>query len=277
MPKPYIFTQEQINDIVNEYTLNNQSLRVIGNKYQVCREVIKRILKNNNVPLRKRTVKYTANYNNFKNIDTPEKAYWLGFIAADGCVYLREDESNASIIINIHEKDKEHLEKFKIFMNSNANIMSHIQTEGFSNNTPMVKIVLNNKEMAYDLIDKGVTPRKSLTLQPPNINPQFYLPFILGYFDGDGSIYTTQQNLFGCSIEGTFELLSWINEILNISSCLEKRDKNSQTNNYYIRCGGTNKPYLILKQLYDSCDVHLERKFKIFQQLETVVLNRNIK
>ena len=34
-----------------------------------------------------------------------------------------------------------------------------------------------------------MTNKKSLTLKPPKINPQYYLPFIKGYFDGDGSIY----------------------------------------------------------------------------------------
>ena len=49
----------------------------------------------------------------------------------------------------------------------------------------------------------------------------------------------------------------------------------SQRNSYYIRCGGTNKPYQILKQLYDSCEIHLDRKYNIYKDLETVVLSRN--
>ena len=79
-----------------------------------------------------------------------------------------------------------------------------------------------------------------------SINSKFYLPFILGYFDGDGSIFETNQKSFGISIEGTKEMLEWINSILNISSHLEKR-KQDNSNNYFIRCGGINKPYLIMK------------------------------
>lgn len=30
--------------------------------------------------------KYSFNASYFNTIDTPEKAYWLGFIAADGCI-----------------------------------------------------------------------------------------------------------------------------------------------------------------------------------------------
>ena len=52
-------------------------------------------------------------------------------IIADGCNYQREH--NASIILNIHEKDKKHLEKFKFFCKTNAEIKSYIGYEGFSN------------------------------------------------------------------------------------------------------------------------------------------------
>lgn len=81
--------------------------------------------------MRNRTSKYKYQQDIFKIIDTPEKAYWLGFLAADGCNYQREH--NASIIININEKDINHLEKFKKFCKTDAVIKSYIAYEGFSN------------------------------------------------------------------------------------------------------------------------------------------------
>lgn len=140
----------------------------------------------------------------------------------------------------------------------------------------MSRIVFNSKEMANDLCKLGIIPRKSLVLKPPVIAEEYFLPFILGYFDGDGSIFNTSQNSYGISIVGTKELLEWINNLLNITSKLEKRH-DDDTNNYYIRCGGIDKPYSILKQLYNSTSVHLDRKYNKFLELETVVLNRNIK
>lgn len=64
--------------------------------------------------------------------------------------------------------------------------------------------------------------------------------------------------------------------ILGISAKLEKR-KDDDKNNYYIRCGENNKPYQILKLLYESTDVHLDRKYNKFKELEAVVLSRNTK
>lgn len=274
-----VLTQEQTTDIINLYQIERCSITKIGARYGVSKHVISRVLRENSIEIRKDNHKYQADYRIFETIDSPEKAYWLGFIAADGCVYERKDNTKAGnlMIINISRKDKEHLIKFQNFMKSNVPIIDHIQDAGFSNNTEMSKITFNSNDMVNDLKSIGIVPRKSLILDIPKIDSSLYLPFILGYFDGDGSIFKgNQYNNYGMNIEGTSEILNWINSLLNISTHLEKR-KNDQKNNYYIRCGGTNKPYNIMKKLYDSCPVHLDRKYKIFKELEIVVLNSNIK
>ena len=275
--KKITFSKEQLEWIINEYTNNHLSMQKIGEKLGVSKSVISRVLKENNIQINNDNHKYKADYDKFKVIDTPEKAYWLGFIAADGCLYVRPDakKAGAFLYINIHSKDKEHLEKFKKFMNSNVEIKDTIQNQGFSNNTPMSKIIFNSNVLVNDCINKGVTPNKSLTLKPPIIPEEFYLPFILGYFDGDGSIfYLEDEKIYGINIVGTKELLEWINNLLNISNHLEQRTK-TEKNTYYIRCGGTNKPYQIMKKLYNSTNIHLDRKYKMYKQLETVVSSRN--
>lgn len=274
--KKVIFSQKQNEQIIKMYTKDKMTMANIGKQFGVSRTVISRILKENSIENNDRH-KYTGNYRIFQNIDTAEKAYWLGFIAADGCVYERTEKGGNFISINIHRGDKKHLEKFLKFLNSNAQIIDHVQTKGFSNNTLMSKVTINSKDMVNDCKNKGIIPRKSLILEPPKISEEFWLPFILGYFDGDGSIYqSNSNNEFYLSIQGTKEMLEWINKILSISSKLEKRREDNK-NSFYIRCGGYNKPYQILKKIYDSCSICLDRKHKIFQTLETVVLNRNIK
>lgn len=273
-----IFSEEQLNLIIDLYVNQNKSLKSISEIFGVSRPVISRVLKENadKVTLRQKTTKYTANYDNFEVIDTAEKAYWLGFLAADGCVYIREN--NATILLNLSQKDINHLQKFKTFMNSTAEIIEYISNTGYSNNSPMVKFALNSKKMAYDLVDKGITPRKSLTLKRPNISSEFYLPYILGYFDGDGSLSKLQNEEYSLSFQGTKETLEWINEVLETDMKLEKRYENEK-NSFYIRCGGNNKPYFILQKLYSSIPtkICLERKYKIYKNLEAVVLSRNTK
>lgn len=269
------FSKEQIEQIKTLYENEGWAMWKIGEQFNVSRSVIARIFKENNIQTNKDNHKYKADYRKFEYIDSEEKAYWLGFIAADGCNYEREQ--NATIVINLAKKDKEQLEKFKKFMNSDVQVKDFIQNAGFSNNSEMSKIVFNSKEMSHDLTLAGVPPKKSLILKPPIINEKYYFSYILGYFDGDGSIFQNSNGEFGICIVGTKEILEWINSLLNISSHLEKRSQESLSNNYYIRCGGFEKPYQIMKKLYDSCPVHLERKFSIYKNLETVVLSRNTK
>ena len=276
MSNKKVFTNSQVEDIINLYTNEKISMSKIGEKYDCTKNVIRRVLTENNIEIKKDNHKYYADYGKFEIIDTPEKAYWLGFIAADGCNYQRK--GNATVVINISQKDISHLEKFKKFMNSNVNIHKFTQSAGFCNKehpSEMCKISFNSVKMSNDLADKGIVPRKSLILEPPKIDEQYYLPFILGYFDGDGSIYLgTTGTEYYINIVGTKEVLQWINQTMGTNQKLEQRYKTDK-NTYYIRCGGINKPYNFMKKLYDSCPVHLDRKYEIFCSLETVVLSRN--
>lgn len=270
------FTIEQLEDIFNKYQNEHLSLKKIGEIYGVSRTVITRVFKEHEVEITGNDHKYQADYRKFETIDSAEKAYWLGFIAADGCVYKRT--GNATIRIAIHEKDIGHLEKLKLFMNSNVNIKTFINDTGYSKNspTPMCAICFNSVKMAEDLITLGIIPNKSLVLKAPNIDEKFYLPYILGYFDGDGTIFKFNHDKeFTIGFTGSKDTISWINQVLNLNAILEQRVIGSQT--YHIRCGGTDKPYNILKDLYNSVNVHLDRKFQLFKELENVVLNRNIK
>ena len=107
--KKIIFTEEQQQKIISLYLEENYSLSKIGEQFHVSKGVISRLLTENNIKKRKRTHIHKGDYDIFEDIDTPEKAYWLGFIAADGCISIRKN--NATIKIALARKDKGHLEK----------------------------------------------------------------------------------------------------------------------------------------------------------------------
>ena len=192
------FTEEEVNKMINLYHNPTMSLQKIGENFGVSRNVIKRVLVEQNVynPNRKAR-KYYFNENFFEVINTEEKAYWLGFIAADGCIVPPRvgTTSGACLKIRLHPKDREHLEKFILALNSNLVIKDRINT-GFSEGQPCIDLEINSIKMVRDLIDKGIVPHKSLILEPPKIDPKFNLHFIRGYFDGDGSIYHSNDILF---------------------------------------------------------------------------------
>jgi len=64
-------------------------------------------------------IKYKINDSVFSVIDNNEKAYWIGFLAADGYV----DYKTNRIGLKLKLGDIKHLEKFKTFLNFSGPIV----------------------------------------------------------------------------------------------------------------------------------------------------------
>ena len=127
--------------------------------------------------------KNNLNHDYFQNIDTEEKAYWLGFIMADGCVYKGSDASSYRLQINLKGSDKEHLDKLQKSINSSYKIQ-----EKKVKNSDVCLLKVNSTKMCQDLMALNVTPRKSMLCQMPSLEEHLEKHFIRGYFDGDGCL-----------------------------------------------------------------------------------------
>lgn len=142
----------------------------------------------------------------FKEVNTPEKAYWLGFILADGCLHLTKPGTFLGhFSIDIGGEDKEHLYKFAKFINAQSNIVSfsiHPQTK----NT-LAHIQLCCSSTNEDLYNLGIKPRKSG--REEWINTSYPADFIRGYYDGDGYI---KQSLKTIGLVGSYSLLEKIQQ-----------------------------------------------------------------
>nr|DAI57052.1 MAG TPA: endonuclease [Caudoviricetes sp.] len=265
--KKILFSDEQIKEIKKMYD-NNYSLTNIGDTFNCNRSVIKRVLiENNYYNENRRCKKYPLDEQYFLNIDSSEKAYWLGFIAADGCVSEREN-CGSVLSFNLNYRDKEHLSKFLEAIKSSAVIKEH-KGSGFGENTTIAHLEINSTAMVKDLKKYGIVPKKSLILKPPIefINKKYYLPYIKGYFDGDGTIYKSSNN-FIIGFCGTAEMLNWIKEQLNVDNKLEKR-KDDEKNSYSFRVGGTAKTLQILEKFYFSSKTSLKRKEELVLELKS--------
>lgn len=115
----------------------------------------------------------------FKVIDSDEKAYWLGFIAADGCVFIGGRQHTLSI--QLQRRDRHWLERFRDIIAPGAKL-----TDNAGPNSTSLSI--GSQELVRDLLALGITPRKSNTLEWPKVPEVFVMPFLCGYFDGDGSL-----------------------------------------------------------------------------------------
>lgn len=262
--------KEQKDKIVELY-LNKVSIRKIGEMFGGLHyNTVKKILQEYNIQLRTKSQSHfqdDRNENYFSIIDSEDKAYWLGFLAADGCVhdnYCR---------LTLQKRDREHIEKFR-----DALGITTIQIRDYSQKTCTGKICnystisIGCKNLIEDLKKQGIVERKSLILQPPKISDDFVYDWIRGYFDGDGSLsYSQKNNRWQCNCISTKEVLEWIRDKLNIQNTkpfqVKRKDyiEKCWTLHWNGRLNCLRTMNLIYKN--NTAKIYLTRKHLLYEQL----------
>lgn len=199
----------------------------------------------------------------FEKIDSEEKAYWLGFLSADGCVH------KGYVKCTLQFRDKGHLEKLKEFLGFQGKI-----TEYSYNNRKYVNLSVGSQKMYQDLVALGCIENKSLVLTPcQDIPEQFIFDYIRGYWDGDGGIsYSQKSNRWQAYCTSTKEMLTFIAEKINLKQkpFLEHRCKNT----YRISFNGRINVYKKLSLLYENATIFLDRKKELYDQLAKTMLQQ---
>ena len=265
--KRIMIPKEIENNIIKDYK-DGYSILALTKLYPYKYDKIYSVIKNSNIDIRGNNInslRYYCDSNIFDNIDTEEKAYWLGFIYADGCV--THNGNNLMLSIALCTEDNEHLQKFKKFLKSN----SPIKTYGTSYNKTKkcCKIVIRDSHLCQTLINHGVVINKSNVLKFPDfINKDLISHFIRGYFDGDGCItYHSQNNRKKYVIKFclTKEMALGIHKHVPHKSNKEiptlYKKKNTTSNNYSLEYGGNKQVLNIANYLYYNASVYLDRKF----------------
>lgn len=260
--------KQQHEEIVNKFVKDKISIKNLANTYHVSESCIARIIKKNNVILTgEKPRKYTFNQSFFEKINTEEKAYFLGFLYADG--YNRHN--GAAIVIQIQEGDRHILDEFikKIQFTGNLLFLEK-RNEKHQN---MVRLELNSRKMSDDLNSLGCVQRKSLILQFPNnkqVPNNLIRHFIRGYFDGDGSISinrggNNQYRRLAISITSSkFFCDSLNNIIVNKFKVKPKYDNYVNPSTKTLVIGGTRQAIHILNWLYKDSNIKLNRKYNKF-------------
>ncbi len=122
----------------------------------------------------------------FFKVWTSDMAYILGFVFADGNINWNPLKSYRSLTITASEKDKKHLERMRLLMESTKELL-------YSSKTNSYRLIINNKAICKDLMGFGLTPRKSLSVKFPNIPRKYLRHFLRGVIDGDGNIRYVQR------------------------------------------------------------------------------------
>jgi hypothetical protein len=205
--------------------------------------------------------KHTVNDDYFKNL-SPEMAYILGYVSADGNVAWDVSKGYYSLTITAAEKDKSHLGIIRKLLKSTKPLL-------YSSYTKSYRLIVNNKQICRDLMRFGIVPRKSLIIKFPDLPDQYLKDFIRGYIDGDGSLRYFKRprspyfELSVCSGSRDFivTLEEKIFQQLNINSRITKTKNNCFLLRYSCQRG-----LKLAKWIYGDASLYLPRKFIIYQE-----------
>lgn len=194
----------------------------------------------------------------FETIDNEEKAYWLGFLYADGSI-VKEDKQ---LQLQLKLGDYNHIVKFKQFMQCTNKIF-------IKKSTNSCGILMGNQKLANDLIDKGCVIHKSLKLKFPTEEqvPRYLIRhFLRGYIDGDGYVGINHyKSKLGArlSVLGTENFLKEMLSVLEVENYKLSKKGNIFSYEFKVR-----KAEEILDFIYKDCSIYLERKYNKYLLLK---------
>jgi hypothetical protein len=171
----------------------------------------------------------------FESITSAKCAYFLGLLAADGCVMPDWDK----VSISLRQPDSYLLEELKRELKSDAKIGTY---KPKLSETLACSIQLHSKKMVSDLINHGLTARKSLTLEFPDIPSEYFWSFIRGFFDGNGcvsfqkrlKVADTKRVTFSASTIFNLKLKEIFEKSFGVKSCLSICDKTPEHSDLII-------------------------------------------
>lgn len=259
------------NIILNKYSKSVLELHIkhpanyISNYLKIPLSIVETVLKINNIK-RQHNKKYSFNENYFDNIDTPNKAYFLGLLYADGCLVSNKN----TIQLVLKTEDKILLEALNKDINSNRPLSyekPHLITNTNYISSGAYSLCLDSKITRNALEKIGLTPKKSLSLSYPNLEKSLQSHFIRGYFDGDGCISKINKNYI-CNVQ-ILSTLNFLTELknqilhlnLNVKINIEKRN-----NRIYILSINNREDCINFSNfLYKNADIYLKRKKDKFE------------
>lgn len=208
-------------------------------------------------------VKYPVN-EDFFFTPSANLAYILGLMATDGYV----QKANNDAYIGLAVQDREILDKIQKLIGGRP-----VKIYDTNLGMPMAKWGFASHRVREELATYSIVPQKTFILKPPTKLPkEYYIDYIRGFFDGDGSINLIQQkNLRWQLCSATREMLEWILQVLesygiNPVKIQERAPINQEGHTLYYIQYSTNATKEIYKILYTPNSLYLKRKKDAFDE-----------
>ena len=203
----------------------------------------------------------------FSSIDTPNQAYWLGFIFADGWIHKDIKNHNYELGIELQSQDIKQLEDFNKEL-GNVHDIVHKHYEKYicnhkeKSSTDSVIIRIYSRQIIEDLIKHGVVENKTKYTTFPKVD-NYFLDFLRGYIDGDGCIYVNDKKYGTVHITSSkHDVLQYIKYKLSNEYNIKSSIYTEKENKYRIYFNGKNAIDLLDLIYYDINVQKLNRNYE---------------
>lgn len=180
-----IMTDEVISSVMN-FIAEGKKVPEISNILGINKVTISSFLRTHGIKLNPDK----GNVHYFDTIDSYAKAYIVGFIAADGA--LVRTRTTTTLTITLKYEDKAVLEFIKSEIGNEHKLQEIIRPSSFdsSKNIHHIRYTISDRNITKALNKLGIISNKSLSMGNiiKNIPYKYRDAFIIGYFDGDGSV-----------------------------------------------------------------------------------------
>lgn len=219
---------------------------------------------------------YTCNYKFFSNIDTEEKAYWLGFLTADGWITKNFKSGSASTGVELQYGDIEHLRKFNKSIDGNYRITDRWRKCNLSSSDKLnhiCKLRIYSKIMHDDLVNLGFTYTKSFDCFMPELREDLVRHYMRGYFDGNGCFSVSNNHLSVSVCTASKQIAEdFVNKLNNIGIDMRLYSYINENNVVIYRPGFSkvSEKLKFLDYIYDNCNIYLDRKYKKYLKAKRI-------
>lgn len=204
----------------------------------------------------------TVNHSYFNSIQYEKQAYWLGFLAADGSVFI-EPKRSSGVQLELERGDNGHVRLFATTLGSTYAIMdvSRVAKSGKITYSTATRVI--SKPMVEDLARYHITPRKTFTVRSPSLPRPLMRHYWRGVIDGDGCL-THKEGKPCLSLAGNptiqNEFRRYVQEELGFCISLNRYGTYKNGDPMFLAAAQNKKGIAIAAFLYRNCTVALARK-----------------
>lgn len=248
-------------EVIDRYN-KNESCQSIAESYHVSFHTISNILEKHGIPRNNRHYNLDLKLDYFEQINSYDKAYFLGFLITDGNII------GNSVRLSLHSKDASILEVFKSKTKNSNNLY-------YRKDKPEVSLSVKSKKWVSDLSNLGVVPNKTSIVYLPRLEDEYMPHLIRGMIDGDGWISYKSHKMGFCGNQQT--VTQFRDYLVDKLEVYRVKILHTDISLWQISWASKKDIEKIGRYLYkDAKDCFLERKYINFLQIQgnTEVINQ---